>query len=263
MSVDQTIYSPLEFKIVSISNPLVTVKNADTGGNTFLYNQTLALGQVSNAKRLEFNDPLAQLFTFDARVYGNAFAGSIVGTGSQPGDGTSNPPTPVTYSFFNETKSGALVLGEPTATAGTSLTWGNAAFKGITWDDIPVTTKSDALFLEASLSSLTAIDMDFELRTTDGVVLAESANATAAEKVSAAVQPNTTYILRVKGFANGPSNYSIACKQFLPSGSPNTNEAGGGGGTIGINYPTTGLLSRLVRFTVNPLTRSVTAQILR
>jgi len=259
MSLDLTMYSPLEFKITNISNPTVTVKNADGGANTFLYNQTLALGQTSNAKRLEFNAPLAQLFTFDAKIYAKVFAGSTYGEGSQNGDGTSNPPSPVSYSFFNETKTGALLVGEPTATSGTSLTWGNPTFKGITWDDIPVTTKSDALFLDATLSSLAAVDMDFELRTTDGVVLAESAGATAAEHVSSAVQPNTTYILRVKGFANGPADFSIACKQFLPNGSPNGNSAGGGTSpTGGIN----GILSKLVRFTVNPLTKKVTFQIL-
>jgi hypothetical protein len=261
LSTIQTIYSPLEFKVVSISNPTVTVKNADTGGNTFVYNQTLELGQTSNAKRLEFNDPLAQLFTFDARIYGNAFVNTTIGSGSQNPDGTSNPPTPVSYSFFNETKTGTLVLGEPTATSGTSLTWGDPTFKGITWEDVPVTTKSDAVYLEAALSSLTAVDLDFELRTTDGQILAESAGATAAEKVSAAVQPNTNYILRVKGFANGPSTFSIACKQFLPAGSPNANEAQTGGGTTLPPLPT-GVLSRLVRFTVNPLTKKVTFQIL-
>jgi hypothetical protein len=260
LSIDQTIYAPLEFKIVSISNPTVTVKNADGGANTFLYNQTLALGQTSNAKRLEFNDPLAQMFSFDAKVYGNQFAGSTTGTGSQGGDGTSNPPTPVSYSFFNETKTGTLVAGEPTATAGTSLTWGDPAFKGITWDDIPVTTKSDALYLEAALSSLTAVDLDFELRTTDGVILSDSAGATASERVSSAVQPNTTYILRVKGFANGPSTFSIECRQFLPAGSPNAN--GTSGGTTVSTGGTSGILSKLVRFTVNPLTKKVTFQIL-
>jgi Zn-dependent metalloprotease len=113
-STDKTIYSPLEFQIVSISNPTVTVKNADANGNTFIYNQTLALGSTSNAKRFEFNNPMTQLFTFDAKIFGNAFAGSTTGTGTQTGDGTSNPPAPVTYSIYNETKTGTLVGGEPT-----------------------------------------------------------------------------------------------------------------------------------------------------
>lgn len=67
-SFDKAAYSPLKFKITSISNPSVTVRNADEGGNTFVYNETLPLGATSSAKRLQFNDPGAQLFTFDAKI---------------------------------------------------------------------------------------------------------------------------------------------------------------------------------------------------
>lgn len=259
LSTDKTIYSPLEFQITSISNPTVTVRNADTGGNTFIYNQTLALGATSAAKRLEFNDPLAQLFTFDAKVYGNAFAGSASGSGGA-GDGSSDPPAPVVYSIFRENRSGTLLAGEPTATGGTSATWGDPAFKGITWDDVLVTTKPDALFIDATLSSATAVDLDFELRTMDGQILDDSAGATATERVGASVLPNTTYVLRVKGFANGPSTFNIVSDQLLPNGSPNANAgtigSGSGGGTTG------NPLSALLRFTVDPITRRVTFVVL-
>jgi Zn-dependent metalloprotease len=261
-STDRTLYKPLEFQIVSISNPSVTVRNADANGNTFIYNQTLTLGQTSATKRIEFNDPAAQMFSFDAKIYANAFAGSTVGTGSQNGDGSSSPPAPVTYSIFTETKTGTLIAGEPTATAGTSATWGNPTFKGITWDDVLVTTKSDALALEGQLTSATAVDLDFELRTMDGKVLMRSAGATATEFVSSAVQPNTTYVFRVLGFANGPSPFQIVSNQLLPQGSPNQN---GGTRTVGGSSTlsaTTNVLTRLVRFTVNPLTRTVTVRIL-
>jgi hypothetical protein len=117
------------------------------------------------------------------------------------------------------------------------------------------------LFLEANLSSLAGVDLDFELRTEDGQILAESASATSAERVSAAVQPNTTYVLRVKGWATGPCDYSIAVKQFLPQGSPNAND--GTAGSASTTTGTTGVVSKLVRFTVNPLTKTVTAQILQ
>jgi Zn-dependent metalloprotease len=261
-STDQTIYKPLEFQIVSISNPSVTVKNADANGSIFVYNQTLTLGQTSDAKRLEFNDPMAQLFSFDARIYGNAFAGTTVGTGSQDPDGSSDPPQPVVFSIFTETKTGTLLAGEPTATGGTSATWGDPAFKGVTWEDIPVTTKSDALAIEGTLSSATAVDLDFELRTVDGQVLMRSAGATATEFVSSSVQPNTTYIFRVLGFANGPSTFEIVSNQLLPQGSPNENggtRTSGGSTTIS---STTGVVSRLFRFTVNPLTKTVSARLL-
>ncbi len=261
-STDKTLYKPLEFQIVSISNPTVTVRNADANGNTFIYNETLTLGQTSAAKRIEFNDPMAQMFSFDAKVFANAFAGSTVGTGSQNPDGTSSPPAPVTYSIFTETKTGTLLAGEPTATAGTSATWGDPAFKGITWDDVLVTTKSDAVALEGQLTSATAVDLDFELRTMNGQVLMRSAGATATEFVSSAVQPNTTYVFRVLGFANGPSTFQIVSNQLLPQGSPNGNggtRTVGGGSTLSA---TTNVLTRLVRFTVNPLTRTVSVRIL-
>ena len=264
LSSDKTVYSPIKFEITNISNPTVSVRNADQNGNAFIYNQTLALGQTSTAKRLEFNDPAAQMFSFDAKITGNAFTSSTVGTGTQNPDGTSNPPAPVTYSIFRENKSGALVAGEPTSIGGASATWGNPAFKGITWDDIPVTTKSDALFLEATLSALT-VDLDFELRTIDGEVLSDSASATASEFVSSAVRPNTTYILRVKGWASGPTTFNIVSDQLLPNNSPNANagtRSTGGSGTTSGSLPT-GSLTRLVRFTVNPLTGQVTSQLLQ
>ena len=259
---DKTIYAPINFQILNISNPTVSVKNADANGNTFVYNQTLALGATSNAKQLEFNDPAAQIFSFDARITGNAFASSTVGDGDNGNDGSSNPPVPVTYSMFTETKTGTLLAGDPTATGAASATWGNPAFKGITWDDIPVTTKSDALVLNATLSSLTAVDLDFEILTADGRSLGTSAGATAAEYISTSVQPNTTYLLRIKGFANGPSQFSIKCDQLLPNGSGNGNGGTittGGGSTGGSVNP----IAKIVRFTVNPLTRAVTARILQ
>lgn len=259
-SSDKTIYSPIEFQVVSISNPSVTVKNADANGNTWVYNTNLALGATSAAKRMEFNNPMLQLFTFDARIYGNAFAGSTVGTGSQSGDGSDDPPAPVVYSLYNQALTGTLLAGEPSGTADPSgsATWGDPAFKGITWDDIPFTTKSDALALEATLSSATAVDMDFELRTADGQLITRSAGETATEFVSSAVQPNTTYIFRVLGFLNGPSTYNIATTQLLPNGSPNANggtRTSGGSSTVSaVTAPVSGLF----RFTVNPLTKKVT-----
>lgn len=259
-STDKTIYKPLEFQIVSISNPSVTVKNPDANGNTFVYNQTLTLGQTSAAKRLEFNDPLAQMFSFDARIYGHAFAGSSVGNGSGGNDGSSDPPPAVTYSIFRETKSGALIGGEPAdPSVAPAVTWGDPLFKGITWEDVPVTTKADALALEGRLSATGAtVDLDFELRTTDGQILMRSATASANEFVSSNVQPNTTYIFRVLGWANGPTTFSIQSDQLLPQGSPNENAGTRSTGGTWFESATTPSISGLFRFTVNPLTRRVT-----
>jgi hypothetical protein len=259
-SSDKTIYTPIEFQVVNISNPAVTVKNADANGNTWVYNTNLALGATSAAKRMEFNNPLLQLFTFDARIYGNAFAGSTVGRGSQSGDGSDNVPTPVVYSLYNETKTGTLIGGEPSATVDTeaSLTWGNPTFKGITWEDVPITTKSDAISLEATLTCATCVDLDFELRTADGQLITRSAGTSATEFVSSAVSPNTTYIMRVLGYLNGPSTFNIATTQLLPEGSPNANGGTRDSGGSNIVSAVTSPISGLFRFTVNPLTKKVT-----
>ncbi len=260
-AADKTIYKPIEFQIVNISNPTVTVRNADSGGNTFVYNETLSLGATSRAKRFEFNNPAAQMFSFDAKIFANAFAKSTTGRGEEDDDGTSDPPAPVTYSIYEQTDTGALIAGEPTATGGASATWGNPLFKGITWEDVPITTKSDATSLEATLSSI-GPDLDFELRTTDGVVLSSSGNVDANEFVSSAVQPNTTYIMRVLGFANGPVTFTIVSNQLLPNGSPNENGGTRSGGGGGLNPYDTEIISGLIRFTVNPVTGTVITQVI-
>ncbi len=262
LSTDKTIYKPIQFEISNISNPTVTVKNADANGNLFNFNQTLAIGATTTAKRFEFNDAAAQLFSFDAKISATTFAGSTTGSGSQSGDGTSNPPAPTVYSIFSETKTGTLAAGDPTATGGASATWGNPTFKGITWQDVEVTTKSDALVLDATLSSTLAADMDFDLLDANGKLIASSATATASEHVSSSVTPNTKYILRVKGFANGAADFTVVSKQLLPNGSPNANagtQTGASGAASGAST-LTGV--KVVRFTINPLTKSITAKIL-
>jgi len=263
-SEDKTIYTPIQFQIISISNPSVTVRNADQGGNTFVFNQALSLGQTSGAKRMEFNNPMTQLFTFDARIFGSAFAGNTIGMGTQGGDGTSLPPPPVVYSLFSETRTGALVAGEPAGNGVNSTTWGNPTFKGITWDEVLITTKSDAIALEARLSASGAVvDMDFELRAADGTLITRSAGSTANEFVSSAVTPNTTYRLRVLGWANGPSTYSISATQLLPQGSQNENAGTRTSeGTI-LSTGTANPIQGVFRFTVNPITRKITFSLLR
>lgn len=269
-SFDKTAYGPLSFKIVSISNPTVTVRNADQNGNTFIYNQTLQLGQTSNAKRLEFNDPAAQLFTFDAKITAGAFFSSTVGNGSQPPDGTSQPPPPVEYSVFRESHNGQLIVGEGSSyvTGDPSPTYGDPNFRGITWQEYEVVTKSDAQFLDVTLatSSLGAIDMDVEMRDEQGNLVASATTEFANEHFTIGVQPNTRYFIRVLGWRNGPTQYTLTNDQLLPAGSPNENAGRttiGGGGTGTSGGGTGGGLTRLVRFSVNPVLKRVTFSVLR
>jgi hypothetical protein len=265
---DKTIYAPVEFRIKNISDSTVTVRNADHSSPlpTFVYNQTLPLGATSAARRLEFNDPFARLFTFDAEIIGRLYKGSTGGTGSQGGDGTSNPPAPIVYSVFRETRTGILPLGDPTGiTHGGGLVkedyYADPNFKGVTYADVEITTKSDALSLDVSLSSMLAVDLDFELRTADGSLISRSAEMLASERIQAAVQPNTRYILRVIGWVNGPADYNIVSNQLLPNGSPNANAGTVTYGSGGSSSPL-GSLIRTIRFTVSPLTRTVVGRLL-
>ena len=125
------------------------------------------------------------------------------------------------------------------------------------------------MYLEVFLSADTAaVDMDLELRTTDGQVLNSSTSSTANERVFGKVQPNTRYILRVLGWANGPTQFRIVSDQLLLQGSSNANSENRtiGGSSVfgsGSGSGTTTGLTRLVRFTVNPLTKTVTAKLLQ
>src|SRR5262249_18693370 len=162
---DRTIYAPIEFRINSISDSTVTVRNADQASPvpTFVYNQNLPLGATSIAKRLESNDSAARLFSFDASIIGRSYSGTSGGSGSQGGDGTSNPPPPIVYGVFREERTGTVILGDPTGlTHGGGLVkedyYADPTFRGITYADVEIITKSDALYLDATLSSTTAVD---------------------------------------------------------------------------------------------------------
>lgn len=270
-SGDTTFYGPIEFMISSISDQSVTVRNADRPipVPTFLYNQNLARGAVSAPRRIEFNNPYLRLFTFTATVRAKVYAGTIGGNGSQQGDGSSEPAPPPVFAVNRTTYSGVLPLGDPLGlTHGGGLVkedhYADPAFKGVTYTDVTIQTTSDALSLDARLSSTAAIDMDFELRSGDGATLiARSAGGSASERITAPVAYNTTYVLRVIGWANGPADYQIVADQLLPEDSPNGN-AGTvtQSSTVNSNTPATGLVPTRFKFTLNPLSKAITVKLL-
>lgn len=267
---DKTIYAPIEFRISQISDPTVTVRNADEPSPvpTFVFNQNLPLGATSATRRVEFNNPYNRLFTFKATIIGRAYTGTIGGRGSQDGDGSSEPAPPPTYSVYEQTFTGTVPFGDPLGlTHGGGLVkedhYADPNFKGVTYQDVSVTTVSDAISLDAQLSSTTAIDMDLELRTADGEYITRSAGGTASERITAQVQPNTTYILRVLGWANGPADFTITSDQLLPEGSPNENHGTvTPGATPDSNTPAAGFVPSLWQFTINPLLRRVVVKLL-
>ncbi|MFL6212901.1 MAG: M36 family metallopeptidase [Blastocatellia bacterium] len=247
---DGTVYTPVEFRIVAVSNN-VTVANADNAGNgtstnpaSFYYRQILTTGQTSGARHLVFNDPLAQLFTFDAVIKARVQVDPSQATRYQP-----EPPVDLSrfdQSSFTENFSGIVPLGDNDLQLAS----------GVTYVDVPFTSKDGAYAVVGNLSSsLAGVDIDLQLLDSAGRVLSSSTGATASETVSAPINPNTQYIYRVLGSLGVAQDYQIVSTQSLLV----PRAAGGStGGTGGLG----GTVTNLVRFTVNPITRTVTVQLL-
>ncbi|MDQ1611200.1 MAG: hypothetical protein QOG00_1131 [Pyrinomonadaceae bacterium] len=254
---DGTIYQPIDFRIVSISAPSVSVANADNFGAgrgaspaSFYYRSTLRKNQTSAARRISFNNPNTQLFTFDAVVTARVQvpAGAATRYEAEPKfDGN------FTTSTFSESFTGIVPVGDT----------GLQLASGVTYVDVPFTSQANAVAVKGILTSpLTGVDLDFELRDAAGRVLSSSGTSEATEIVTADILPNANYIFRVIGWAGVAQDFEIASTQTLrvaqTAGSTST---AGGGSTTGSTL--TGTATRLVRFTVNPLTKSVTMQVLR
>jgi Fungalysin metallopeptidase (M36) len=257
-SPDGTIYPAISFQVVRISNPTVTVKNADNNGDgknspaVFTYNQPLALGSTSAARHLQFNDPAGQLFTFDAIVRARVRTEPVASNGSQPGDGVGTGPAQRDFTVVTDTYNGLIVVGS----AGSNL------ISGVDYVDVPFVAKPNSFSVQGKLAaspvSLIAVpDLDFELRDDQGNVLATSGNLGPQEEVGGGLIPGRTYVYRVIGFANAPTQFTITSSQFIDGA------ASSGGGSSAFLPSTQGTtVTRLVRFTINPLTRSVTTRLL-
>lgn len=263
-SIDQTlenigadaIYTPITFKIIDISEDSVTVRNADNGGSgqngdeaQFAYQPSLAAGETSAARTIEFNDPPARLFTFDAVTTGRLEGEPVPANGSQPPDGEADPvPRPETFHFIEEF-TGVVPVG----TAGLELA------EGVDFVDVPFTTKPSASAVVGTLSADASVgplpDLDFFLYDDQGNQLDSSGNFGPNEEVGAPVQGNRTYVYRVQGFANGPSTFRIVSDQQVED--PDDAGTGMAGGASGGS-----LTTYVIRFTVDPLTGEVTTQIL-
>jgi hypothetical protein len=262
---DPTAYAPINFQIVRISNSTVTAKNADDGGDgrsrpaTYVYNETLPQGATSSARHFAFNDPQAQLFTFDAVLTARVRGASAAANGSQTGDGdgggaaTFRPVTKVTDDY-----TGTLIVG-----AG-----GNNLVSGVDYVDVPFVAKAGSFGVvgvseSSPVNGGVAPDYDLQLLDDQGRVLSYSGNLGPNEQVGAAIVPGKTYVYRVIGYASGPTQFVIHSTQSLYA-----DEAAGGGSSSGGSSflpPKTGtlLIQKVVRFTVNPLTKSLTFKVVQ
>lgn len=256
---DATAYAPIDFRILSISNPNVTVANADNGGDgrskpaSFVFNQTLAAGQTSAPRRFVFNNTGAQMFTFDAVVTARVRGASQPANGSQGYDGDGGGRREINLSSVTDTYQGLIVVG---------LAGANRV-NGVDYVDVPFVARPGAFGVEGTLDAIGgSVDLDFELRDEQGRVLATSGNVGPQESVGGSIIPGRTYVYRVVGWANGPSQFTIRSEQFLlnaDGSQPGSSSASGFGTPLkGVSAP-----ALRVRFTVNPLTKSVSTQILK
>ncbi len=261
-SVDGAAYSPINFRIVSISDPTVKVINADNGGDgqsnpaSFIYNQSLASGTTSSPRRLRFSNPQSRMFTFSAVITARVRTAAVAANGSQPGDGT-GLSTSAQRSTSTDVLTGTVVVGSG----------GVALVNGVDYLDLPFVAKANSFGVDGAMEvspvqTNTLPDLDLELRDAQGNVLSSSANFGPREWVSAMITPGETYVYRVIGFVNGPTQVSITSKQFFPVGM-GPGDGGGSGGASTPLLPTIqgSTALRVLRFTVNPLTKTVSIKL--
>jgi hypothetical protein len=193
-SFDGTVFEPIVFKILDISEDSVTVANADNGGSgqngdeaQFVYAETLEPGQTSAPQRLEFDDPGATLFTYDAEVTGQVRSSASPANGSQdPVETAEASAAPEEFSF-EETFTGVVPIGS----TGLNLV------QGVDHVDVSFTAKPSAVSVNGILSADPNAagafpDLDFELRDSNGNVLATSGNLGPNESVGSGITGGDT-----------------------------------------------------------------------
>lgn len=248
---DGTVFEPITFKVLDISEDSVTVANADNGGSGqngdeahFVYAESLQPGAVSAPRHLAFADPQARLFTFDAEITGRVRTVATPADGSQDPVDTAAASAPPQEFNFVETFTGIVPIGS----TGLNLA------PGVDHVDVTFTAKASAVAVSGVLSADPSVagaypDLDFELRDGNGNVLASSGNLGPNETVGSGITGGEPYTYRVIGWANGPTPFRIVSEQSVTD----PDDAGSAGGAV----TDTGTATRLLRFTVNPLTGAV------
>ncbi|MDT8449104.1 MAG: hypothetical protein RQ847_02920, partial [Wenzhouxiangellaceae bacterium] len=254
---DGTVFESIVLRILDISEDSVSVANADNGGSgqngdeaRFVYAETLEAGGTSAPRHLVFDDPQAKLFTFDAEITGRVRAAAVPADGSQDPVDTSEASAPPEEFSFTETFSGLVPIG----TTGLNLA------QGVDHVDVTFTAKASAAAVTGVLSADPSAagaypDLDFELLDSNGNLLATSASLGPNETVGAAIEGGESYTYRVVGWANGPTTFRIDSEQSV-------TDPDDAGSADGGSVTTDGTATQLVRFTVDPLTGSVSADLL-
>lgn len=268
---DGTIYSPIAFQIVSISEPSVRVINSDNGGSGqagspafFHFRPTLATGQTSESRQLTFANPNTLLFTIQVVITGRVQVA--------PGAATRWEPEPAPTNLSLEQITDIFTGVVPAMDRGANLA------EGVTFIDIPFTGRDRVITVNGRLSSPTAdsinpltpnigvtstdVDLDLYLFDSLGSLLAASESATSNESVTAIIKPRKNYFYRVAGWQGAASEFrleSIQSVLTLNSGSGSgTAAAAGGSGSNSLTSPRT---VTVLRFNINPITRTINAQL--
>lgn len=103
------------------------------------------------------------------------------------------------------------------------------------------------------------VDLDLQLLDSAGRVLSSSTSGTPNETVSASIQPNQQYRYRVIGWAGAAQDFQIVSTQSLLVPKAGTS---GGQGASALVSPT-GALTGLLRFAFNPVTKTITVQLVK
>ncbi|MFQ3236910.1 MAG: hypothetical protein ACI9C4_002485 [Paraglaciecola sp.] len=254
------LFAPIHFRIVSISDPTVTATNADNGqsgqsGDTarYTYDENVAQDMNSSARFMSFDTPNAQLFTFKAKVFASIEGQSVVANGSQKSvDTSADAGRPAVFEgYHNVTEMTGLV---PIGTAEAP-----ALVNGVDHVDVNFTTLSSATSILANLSADTDIgggvpDLDFLLISVneegEEVVQATSGNEGSLEQINRPVSGGESYTLRVKGWANGPTQFTIVLDQLVDD----ENQAGVSESS---SSPLADMDGELVEFSVDPLNGTI------
>jgi hypothetical protein len=254
-SFDGTVYTPIALNIVSISDPSVTVVNADNSGTgqsgntaTFYFRPVLASGQTSEPRSLVFANPNARLFNFTAVITARVQVAPDAATRFEP----EPAPNPLSLQNITDVFTGVV----PAMDRGAQL------MAGVTYVDIPFTGRDRALSLRGQLSSPTAntvgsnIDLDLYLFDSSGALLAASESATSNETVIANIKPRKNYVYRIVGWQGVATEFRLESTQTVVSLS-----AGGSGGSSAPSGPTSlvgGTRTPQLNFSINPLTKTAT-----
>jgi len=268
---DGTIYTPIAFQIVSISDPSVRVLNSDNGGTgqagspaIFHFRPTLASGQTSESRQLTFANPNTQLFTIQIVITGRVQVASDAATRWEP----EPPPNNLNLQQITDVFTGVV----PAMDRGANLA------AGVTYIDIPFTGRDRVISVSGRLSSPTAdtinpltpnigvtstdVDLDLYLFDSLGRLLAASESETSNESVTASIKPRKNYFYRVVGWQGAASEFRLESTQSvlaLNSGSGSGAPAvSGGSGSNLLSSPAT--VTRLC-FSINPITKTINAQL--